>query len=90
MKDVIFVSAVQLATVKLMRRELDDKAILRNDVAATYKQNVVKALVKAGVLRPFHMHYKINDVKVALRVHTPRTPKLEVVAPIANDMRLAA
>lgn len=87
-KEVVFVSAVQLATAKHMRRKLDDNGILTGEIAATYKQNVVKGLVTAGVMRPFRTHYKFNDVKIMLRVHTPRTPKAE--ADPAVEMAQAA
>ncbi len=85
----VVLNSLQFHTLHDMEEKADSKRVVHEDVIATYKQNVVKALIRRGVLVLFRgKHYKIANVPIELKpeiVSRKPKPVAEPVIDNSND-----
>jgi hypothetical protein len=89
--ETVLLNEIQMATFKVLRKKAVD-GVIHSDFAATFKQNVINALVRHGAIKPTHgKHYRFTDVLIARKPeHVARTPKTVDVVADDTEMQIAA
>jgi hypothetical protein len=74
----VLLNELQLGTYNELVSKADEHGVVRDEVVASYKQNVINALIRRDVIRLFRgKHYRITATPVDLKPdHVKRAPKV--------------
>ncbi len=87
----VLLNDLQLATLKELNKNAVDGVML-GTFAASFKQNVIGALVRQGAIAPYRgKHYRATNAVIARRPdHVARTPKTVVANDVTDVTAVAA